>query len=196
MQQLTSEGSPWPAVGAPGEARPLGCGLARATPSASSPAARWPGPDPVARRGQRGGWAPKRGHTAAHTGSRPQYFDPREADGQAALGPRPPSTPGPSPTAARAHRVQQLRLRPSRWCLGFNFCVALRKLPIITAAERKPSPSTAALQLCRLLRTAGAGLWPAGAGAGSTRFRSPALWPGRGVHQLSVIATTKALVEI
>lgn len=143
MQQLTSEGSPCPAVGAPGEARPLGCGPARATPSASSPAARWPGPDPVARRGQRGGWAPERGHTAAHTGSCPQYFDPREADGQAALGLRPPSTPGPSPTAAPAHRVQQLRLRPSRWCLGFNFCVALRKLPIITAAERKPSPSTA-----------------------------------------------------
>lgn len=45
----------------------------------------------------------------------------------------------------------------SRWCLGFNFCVALRKLPVITAAERKQSPSTEALQLCQLLRTAGRG---------------------------------------
>lgn len=66
----------------------------------------------------------------------------------------PPSTAGPRPRACRVHQ-----LLPSRCCLGFNFCVALRKLPIITAAERKQSPSTAVLQLCRLQSTAGAGPW-------------------------------------
>lgn len=101
-------------------------------PWASSPATRWPGLDPA----------------------------PQEAEGQIAprfsssLHPRPQA---PAPSAVPARRVQQLRLLLSRWCLGFNFCVALRKLPIITAAERNRSPRTAALQLCRLLRTAGRG---------------------------------------
>lgn len=111
---------------------PPGLQAGTGDPWASSPAARWPGLDSA----------------------------PQEAEGQIAPGSRPPSTLGPKPqppVQVPARRVQQLRLLPSRWCLGFNFCVALRKLPIITAAERKRSPRTAALQLCSLLRTAGRG---------------------------------------
>lgn len=99
----------------------------------------------------------------------PQYPGPPEAEL------RTPRSLHPGPRAARARRVHQLRLLPSRWCLGFSFCVALRKLPVITAAERKRSP----VQRRSSCAAAYAQLGGA-AGAQSTRFRSPAPWPPAG----------------
>lgn len=104
--------------------------------------------------------------------------------------------PGPHP---RARRVHQLRLLPSRCCLGFNFCVALRKLPIITAAKRKQSPSTAVLQLCKAQLGRGCGRVGAGRGACcsvSSGSRFPAGWPGCQEHPLSIIVTNEAFGEI
>lgn len=111
----------------------------------------------------------------------------------------PPSTPSPRP---RARRVHQLRLLPSRCCLGFNFCVALRKLPIITAAKRKQSRSTAVLQLCRLQSTAGRGCGPGPSRRGVRVAASPAVrgcprgGPGCQEHPLSIIVTNEAFGKI
>lgn len=79
--------------------------------------------------------------------------------------------------------------------MGFNFCVALRKLPIITAAERKQSPNTAVLQLCRLQSAAGRGCGPGWSGRRgawcSSRF--PAGWPGCQEPPLSIIVPERRL---
>lgn len=114
----------------------------------------------------------------------------------------PPSTPGPRPRACCVH---QLRLPPSRCCLGFNFCVALRKLPIITARERKQSPCTAVLQLCSLQSAAGRGCGPGRSGRGCKLQRLQRLAVPHGVargagvsqkHPLSIIVTNEAFGEI
>lgn len=64
---------------------------------------------------------------------------------------------GNSHPCSSAHRL--LRLLPSRCCLGFNFCVAVRKLPVITASARKhPRAQTLLPAVARLPRRAGVGL--------------------------------------
>lgn len=69
----------------------------------------------------------------------------------------PPGLGGNSHPCSSAHRL--LRLLPSRCCLCFNFCVAVRKLPIITASETKHLMAQTLLPaVARLPRSAGAGL--------------------------------------
>lgn len=145
-------------------------------------------PSPVTPRGQRLLWHRSTEQAASKLGLSPS-------------GLLSSSTPDPRPRACRVH---QLRLLPSRCCLGFNFCVALRKLPIITAARRKLSPSTAVLQLCRLQSTAGRGCGPGQSGRGLRDAASPAVrrspqgGPGRGCqeHPLSIIVTNEAFGAI
>lgn len=184
----------------PAADRAPGCGPVSADVSPSFPPSR------VAPRGQRLRWhrsteqaVSKLGLLSPVTILGPPH--PESLRHRSPSGPLSPSTPSPRPRACRVH---QLRLLPSRCCLGFNFCVALRKLPIITAAKRKQSPSTAVLQLCRLQSTAGAGLWPGTEREGVRVAASPAVrgsprgGPGRGCleHPLSKIVTNEAFGEI
>lgn len=67
-----------------------------------------------------------------------------------------PNVSAPSPTT---HIHQLLWLLPS-WCLGFNFCVAVRKLPIITALRGNASWCRPCSQLGPLHRGAEEGRQP------------------------------------
>lgn len=89
----------------------------------------------------------------------------------------PPGLCENSHPSSSAHRL--LWLLPSRCCLGFNFCVAVRKLPIITASERKHLLAQTRLPaVARLPRTAGAGLQEPPSGA--RPLPKPATLMGRG----------------